>query len=236
MNNKPIPRDQLKDILMKEYDLMRAEVRMYIQKLYLALTAILAIITAGVFKADPIDGGFVYIWIPFVVAGIIAFMSVVTFYINKTAGYIKLVEQRINLIYGTVLPVFNNSEPMESRPRLALLLWESFYADIALERDNARQLRSSFAFPLIVLMTVGIISISLVLSFGILECLKISELAAYIYFCLAAFVLYLSARGYIHINTTIRNITTNINRNIMAQYTLLESIDPELEKLIANND
>ena len=40
------------NILMKDYEVMRSEIRMYIGKYYLALTAIIALLTAGVFKEN----------------------------------------------------------------------------------------------------------------------------------------------------------------------------------------
>lgn len=59
----------LEQILLKEYDCMRNEIRLYINKYYLGLTAILGIFTAGIFKNNiGKEGAFIFIWIPFIIA------------------------------------------------------------------------------------------------------------------------------------------------------------------------
>ncbi|MFT5047397.1 MAG: hypothetical protein ACI8UP_004394, partial [Porticoccaceae bacterium] len=139
-------RKEILDILLKEYAIMRSEVRMYINKQYLALTAILAILTAGVFKSDSTESGTTFIWIPFVVAAIICFMGIVTFLINKTAGYVRLIEWRINQLYETDFP--SDAESFESKQYLAPMLWEGHYADIGMDRDKGHQISSVFGGPM----------------------------------------------------------------------------------------
>jgi len=219
--SEPSTQQEVRDILLKEYDTMRTEVRMYINKLYLSLTAILGIITAGIFRGDPRENGFVYIFIPFIVSGIIAFMSVVTFFINKTAGYIRLIEQRINRIYGTTSPV-QHSQQIDSSSFLAPLIWESFYADLALERDQARQLKSVFAFPLIVFIVIGALSLAIVIKYGLDECLKHGQFAGWAYLFLSSLCLYLAPRGYMLVNTNVRRITMEVNAELMQAYIPIE--------------
>lgn len=100
---------------------------MYINKQYLALTAILAILTAVVFKSDSTDTGTTFIWIPFVVAAIVCLMRLVTFLINKTAGYVRLIEWQLNQLYDSDFPGVR--EDSEFKQFLAPMLWEGHYAD-----------------------------------------------------------------------------------------------------------
>ena len=81
--------DDQVEILLKEYSVMREEICLYINKYYIALTAILAIFTAGIFQNAQSKSNLVYIWIPYLVSGIFGFMTIVTFFINKMAGYVS---------------------------------------------------------------------------------------------------------------------------------------------------
>lgn len=155
----------LLEMLIKEYDIMRSEIRLYINKFYLALTAVLAIFTAGLFKNNPENGGFIYIWIPYIIAGLVGFMSMVTFFINKTAGYVRLIERRIARIFGTK-PPSKNETSLNGNAKLAPMFWESYYADISMERDQGNQLKSIFAFPIAAMLLAGVSALLITMIYG----------------------------------------------------------------------
>ena len=207
---------EILDVLLKEYDLMRAEVRMYINKQYLALTAILAILTAGVFKADPSTDGFVFIWIPFVVSGIISFIAMVSFFINKTAGYIRLIEERINRLYFTESP--NESSTIDENSKLAPLFWESYYADIGMARDKGLQFKSIFGSPLLAMAAAGLITLIFVMKSGYVEIAKTNSVWAMIYLLASFAVLAGSAYSFWYVNTNVRKKVKEINKKLVCAH------------------
>jgi hypothetical protein len=160
--------DERVAILMKEYDVMRNEIRLYINKYYIAITAILGIFSAGIFKSSPGESGFTFIWVPYIIAGILGFMALVSSFINKTAGYVRHIEWRINRIQSEKTAADQDTADV----RQGLLLWESFYADYGMNRDSGRQFASLFTWALVSFGLVGIAILSIVISFGYEEARK----------------------------------------------------------------
>ncbi|EHP84191.1 hypothetical protein GeomeDRAFT_3196, partial [Geobacter metallireducens RCH3] len=135
--------EMLREVLLKEYDTMRTEIRLYIGKYYIAITLIYTILSAGLLKENPTENnGMIYIWIPYIIAAIIGFMTMITFYVSKMVGYVRLIELRIAKSFGTEPP--QNKAAVPKKILLAPLFWESTYADIDMNRDSGRQLVSPF--------------------------------------------------------------------------------------------
>ena len=218
-------RKEILEILLKEYTIMRSEVRMYINKQYLALTAILAILTAGVFKSDSTAAGTTFIWIPFVVAAIVCFMGLVTFLINKTAGYVRLIEWRINQLYQTDFP--NSRETHESKQYLAPMLWEGHYADIGMDRDKGQQISSVFGGPTSVLFVAAAIATIGILIVGFGQASNLHPVAGWFYMILALVILIWSVFTLVWTNTNVRQRV--IEENIRLQTDFLTLVDKKLE-------
>lgn len=216
------------DILMKEYEIMRTEIRMYIGKYYMALTAILAIVSAGVFRSEPDRVGFIWIYIPYLIAAIIGFMSMVTFYVNKTAGYVRLIEERINNHFNTsidALDVVNESRalPNDWVPQsMPILLWENFYADVAMLRDKGQQIKSLHILSYIAIALGGIAILVTLIGAGCTEankwevfgmpCIVTSSLHGIMSF------LSIGVAGYFfwYIQTRVRKTAIKLNKTILA--------------------
>lgn len=222
--------DQLQ-VLLKEYDVMRTEIRLYINKYYLALTAILGIFSAGIFKSAANGSGFTYIWVPYLVAGILGFMALVTFFINKTAGYVQFIEWRINTLEegattgDQVPPVAGN----DSLPH-GLLLWETFYADYGMGRDSGRQFKSLFTWALVGFLLAGSAMLAIVIAFGYEEAKKWSfELPYWLtpprfFLCSSISFLLIAAFAYWWVNTKVRDEVRKLNaklRKAVAERTAL---------------
>lgn len=203
---------EILDILLKEYDIMRAEIRMYINKQYLALTAILAILTAGIFKSDPLTGGYIFVYIPFLVSGIIGFLSVVSFFVNRNAGYVRILEQRINKMYNTYFPYESD---VNNKKELALLFWENYYADVGMDRDDGNQLRSVFGIAISIIALTAIVSILIVIRNGFIYLEKDNGFYAVLYASSSVISLALSSYSYQYLNTEIRRKVREKNDNIL---------------------
>lgn len=200
------------DILLKEYDIMRAEIRMYINKQYLALTAILAILSAGIFKSDPLTGGYIFVYIPFLVSGIIGFLSVVSFFVNRNAGYVRILEQRINVMYNTYFPYESD---INNKKELALLFWENYYADIGMDRDDGNQLRNVFSIAISIIALTAFVSILIVIKNGFTYLAQDNNLYAVLYVSSSIMSLVLSSYSYQYLNTEIRRKVREKNNNIL---------------------
>lgn len=216
------------EILMKEYDIMRTEIRMYISKFYMALTAMLAIVTAGVFKSEPERVGFIWIYIPYLISAIIGFMTMVTFFVNRNAGYVRLIEERINNIFSTsasALQILNcgGAPPIDWKPQpLPLLFWENFYADVAMDRDKGRQLKALHAVSYIAILVGGGAVLAILIGIGCAEAKKWEILGMP---CFLTSILHgalsfisLSLAGYCfwYVQTMVRKTTIKINKDILS--------------------
>jgi hypothetical protein len=210
--------DERVEILMKEYDVMRNEIRLYINKYYIAMTAILGIFLAGIFKTNPGESGFTFIWVPYIVAGILGFMALVSFFINKTAGYVRHIEWRINKIQSKETATDQENEDV----RRGLLLWESFYADYGMNRDSGRQFASLFTWALVSFGLVCVAMLSIVIAFGYGEarkweftkCSCISPAMLFLFssiICLAV-----SIYSYWRVNTKVREEVCKLNKELAA--------------------
>lgn len=170
----PLSDDQKKfiDILLKDYESMRAEIRLYIDKQYLAVIVILSLITYGLFSTNDTTRGFAFLFTPFLIAGLVGFLAMVEFFISKTAGYIRMIETRIGIIFG------NNSlenEDIFEKYEISLppIFWESFYADKGIGRDKGDQHKSLFIRWGVGLLSLAIIVMYvMVLFFGVSEAQK----------------------------------------------------------------
>ncbi|XCN72666.1 MAG: hypothetical protein Q3M24_20605 [Candidatus Electrothrix aestuarii] len=217
MKDNEINKEKI-DILLKEYDIMRAEIRMYINKQYLALTAILAILTAGIFKSDPLTGGYIYVYIPFIVSGIIGFLSVVSFFVNRNAGYVRILEQRINSMYNTCFPYESD---INNKKELALLFWENYYADVGMDRDDGNQLRSVFGIAISIIAITSIISILIVIRNGFIYLAQDNSFYAVLYASSSVMSVALTSYSYQYLNTEIRRKVREKNNNILNKTILI---------------
>lgn len=208
--------DERVEILMKEYDVMRNEIRLYINKYYIAMTVILGIFSAGIFKSSPGESDFTFIWIPYIIAGILGFMALVSFFINKTAGYVRLIEWRINRIQSKETA----ADPETEDVRRGLLLWESFYADYGMNRDSGRQFASLFAWALVAFGLAGVAMLSIVITFGYEEarkwvftgCSCISPATVFLFSSII--ILAVSIYSYWRVNTKVREEVRKLNEEL----------------------
>lgn len=209
------------EILLKDYEIMREEIRLYIGKFYLGLSAIFAILSAGAFKDSPANGGFLYLLTPFIIAGLVGFMSMVTFYVNKVAGYIRFLEWRLAAEYGRSLPP---DKKITSLSRLAPIFWESFYADIGMDRDAGRQLKAIHGKAFIMMSLPVMVIISASIMGGYYEAEKWRSLCfpkldlglPYVFF--ASLTVALSFYVFWFVNTKTRAVTVNVNDNLKSEY------------------
>jgi hypothetical protein len=208
--------DDRVEILLKEYDVMRNEIRLYINKYYIAMTAILGIFSAGIFKSSPGESGFTFIWVPYLVAGSLGYMTLVSFFINKTAGYVRYLEWRINRIQ--LDEAAEDIKPKDMRR--GLLLWESYYADYGMNRDSGRQFSSLFTWALAPLGLVGIAMLCVVIVLGHEEakkwefttCSCISP--AVLFFVSSIIFLAVSIYSYWRVNTKVREEVRKLNKEL----------------------
>lgn len=211
--------DERIEILLKEYDVMRNEIRLYINKYYIAMTAILGIFSAGIFKANPGESGFTYIWVPYIVAGILGFMALVSFFINKTAGYARYLEWRINRIQGKQTATADGEA---EDVRRGLMIWESFYADYGMNRDTGGQFSSLFTWALVAFGLGGIAMLGIVITFGYQEaqkwefarCSYISP--AMLFLVSSIIILAVSIYSYLRVNTKVREEVRKLNKVLAA--------------------
>lgn len=132
MNEKT--RNEL-EILLKDYEVMRTELRLYIDKQYLAVAVARGVITYGIFNTNAEARSFSFTFIPYIFSGLIGFLSMTEFFITKTAGYVRLIEHRIAKLMQTE-PFDAGRQPEKHQGRLPPLLWESYYADKGIEREK----------------------------------------------------------------------------------------------------
>lgn len=216
MTSDMIKKEEVLEILLKEYEVMRAEVRMYINKQYLALTAIIAILTAGVFKTDLSQGSDTFIWIPFVVATILGFIAMVSFFVNKTAGYIRLVEFRIDRLYVSIPPA--SKEKPKVRKKLAPLFWENYYADIAMDRDKGKQLLSKFGSPIFAMLLPGLTMLGFVMWLAYKHIAKFDEMLAIAYIGFSVMVVLIALGALLYTNTSVRSLVRDTNKFLITNY------------------
>lgn len=194
----------------------------------MALTAILAIVTAGVFKSEPEKVGFIWIYIPYLIAAIIGFMTMVTFFVNRNAGYVRLIEERINNILSTsasALQILNNEGgiPANWKPQpLPILFWENFYADVAMNRDQGQQLKALHAVSYIAILVGGIAISAIIIAIGCTEANKWSILTlpyrfTVILHCLMSVISFLvSGFCFWYVQTRVRKTTIKLNHTILS--------------------
>lgn len=224
----------LKDVLLKEYDIMRSEIRLYIGKYYIAITLIYTILSAGLLKVDPVQsGGIVYIWIPYIIAAIIGFMTMITFYVSKMVGYVRLLEFRMANIFGTVTPT--NSESVQKNILLAPLFWESAYADIDMNRDKGKQLTSPFFLSILVMVISAFAALSIIMFSGYQVATKYiifgKDIAGCFYLITSILLLILAIALFPVVNTTVRRRTIDVvNSAFITNFMLIETMRKDMEE------
>lgn len=114
MNN-----NEIAILLIKEYEAMRTELRDYIKRYYSSIVIVQSIIFATIFTAAKENLAWLYLFIPGLMMGFAALMSLITLFIGHQASYLKLIEQRLNNLCGR-----------------EYFIWETEYADQSLRRDR----------------------------------------------------------------------------------------------------
>ncbi len=226
--------NELLESLIKEYEIMRTEVRLYINKYYIGLAAIFgSIISGGIFQNKSEYGGLIYIWIPYVIAGIMGYMAMVTFFINKTAGYVRLIEQRIDRIFHAS-PPNKMGIAKEEKPFLAPFFWESYYADLGMDRDIGRHFKSIFKFPLVAIGISALSALIMVISHGCNEASKwhiyvpslfilSSSMTVIIYLLTSVILLIISSYLFWKVNFETRKMIIRVNSELLEFYKALDS-------------
>ena len=79
------------------------------------------------------------------------YYGMITFFVNKTGSYVELIEHRLADLTDTEIP-YNSACEAPGKRLLAPIIWESYYADIGLERD-ARKVVTIFTVPIICIGT-----------------------------------------------------------------------------------
>jgi len=227
-DNRMDKSEMLKDVLLKEYDTMRTEIRMYINKYYIAITLIYTILSAGLLKNDPTQsGGIIYIWIPYIIAAIIGFMTMITFFVSKMAGYIRLIELRISKIFDTVPPDIKS--PLKAKLLLAPLFWENTYADIDIERDKGRQLISPFFISILIMVVSALLALGIIMYYGYQIASQHQFIAIFngghIYLITSTLLLMAAIALFPIVNSTIRRKTIAINNALMEKFELIDYND-----------
>lgn len=221
--------NKLQDIFLTEYETMRSEIRLYINKLYLGLSVITGLITFGVFKDSPEKGGFIYVWIPYIISATIGFMTMVSFFVNKTAGYVRLLEHRLARMYNTTIPSEANLQGRTAF-HLAPIFWESFYADYNMKRDVGQTLRSLYFGGIAGMILAGLIMLCIVLNFGYQEAIKWDIIALYrpaakppyiitgVAYLISAF-LSVASSGFLYwwVGTTNRGKLIEVNKSLLSK-------------------
>ena len=59
------------DVLLKDHESLRAEIRLYIDKQYLAVIVALGVITYGVFSTNETTRGIAFIFMPYIIAALV---------------------------------------------------------------------------------------------------------------------------------------------------------------------
>jgi flagellar biosynthesis protein FliQ len=175
MNNSDKYIELLLNVLLKDLELMRAEIRMYIEKQYLVVLISIGVLTYGIFNSNSSARNFSFLFIPFIVSGTMGFLAFLTHWINKTAGYVRLLEKRIEQLFKDS----QGDRGISGRPSAALppIFWETVYSDFAYNRDKGTQMRSLHGRLALRPMSIGIfVVLIIVVSFGITEALKWSIL------------------------------------------------------------
>lgn len=215
-NQNKLMNGSLQDVLLKDYQEMRTEIRLYVNKFYLLMSAVFAILSAGIFKTKPDEGSIIFVLTPYIVAGLIGFISMVTFYVNKIAGYVKCIEFRLSKIYGADMPR-DPSDTLKSSTPLAPIFWESFYADTGMNRNSGKQLGSLHGVAFVAMCVPASILLSFIIYMG---AASIQSVALRVLYVISSVVV-LTASGYVFwlINTKTRAIVQILNGQLFSKYT-----------------
>ncbi len=198
-------------VLLKDHESMRAEIRMYINKYYFALTAIISLITIGLFQSK--ENQIVYIWIPYAVSALMGFLSMVDFFVNKAAGYVSLLEKRLAVYTNTGYP----SCPLDRTRPLALIFWESYYADKGLGRDE-NSFVNIFALPVTFILVPSFVMVGIIVNKGHYLIMKDSPGWEWYYTISSCIVLLFSCLSLIITNRIVRDMTRRLNSSILSAH------------------
>lgn len=203
------------NILMKDYDVMRSEIRLYINKFYLGLTAILGILTVGIFQQS--DNSMVYLCVPYAVASLIGFLAMVSFFVNKTAGYVSLIEHRIARMTDTHIPSHKLTSTSKIT-RLSPIFWESYYADIGMERDLVNHFSSLFSLPIAAILVPSTIMLTIIIHLGFQEISSYSLPYAWTYCGTSVGSLLIAGVFFTISGKNVRSMLINLNSNLLEAY------------------
>ena len=119
MVENSLTKNEVATLLIKEYDAMRTELRDYIKRYYSSIVIVSSLIFATIFTATKDNLTWLYLFVPALIMSFAALMSMITLYISQQALYLKLIEQRLNMLCGK-----------------EYFIWETKYADQSLQRDK----------------------------------------------------------------------------------------------------
>lgn len=213
----------MRDLLLKEYDIMRNEVRLYITKYYIAITLIFTSLIANLFNIKLKESTFIFILTPFIISGLIGFMTMVTFFLNKVASYVRLIEWRLARSYNTVPPDKEGFSAQASMP-LTPLLWESYYADIGMERDEGKQFASTFFLSISAMSLAGTIALAIIIYKGAMEAIAWTPfgipgyISCIFYVVLSLETLFFSVHMFQRVNTQIRQTMRRVNGELLNRF------------------
>lgn len=208
--------DKVLDIFIKDYEVMRSEIRLYINKSYLIWAGIFAIIIYGIFKQESGNSAFIIIIIPYLISCIFGYMSMVMFNINKTAGYIRFLEERINRMFGTTSLSVSNSMHGNHLP---LLLWENYYADIGMDRDIGNQLKSYYIKAIFAMVCFGSLSLLFIIIRGYI---LLGIYWGAIHFVASLGSIFVAVYLMLKTDTDIRSTVREVNKKLLAEYNQIE--------------
>ena len=126
---------------MKEYDVMRSELREYIKRYYSSIVIVQSLIFAAIFTAAKDTAPWLYLFVPPLTMGFAGLMSLITLFISQQASYLKLIEKRLNDLCGK-----------------EYFIWETKYADQSLRRGQG------FMFTPLISLIYGFMTIPLILA------------------------------------------------------------------------
>lgn len=87
---KGLTNNEIATLLIKEYDVMRTELREYIKRYYSSIVIVQSLIFAAIFTADRDTAPWLYLFVPALIMSFAALMSMITLYISQQASYLKL--------------------------------------------------------------------------------------------------------------------------------------------------
>lgn len=138
---KGLTNNEIATLLIKEYDVMRSELREYIKRYYSSIVIVQSLIFAAIFTAAKDTAPWLYLFVPPLTIGFAGLMSLITLFISQQPSYLKLIEKRLNDLCGK-----------------EYFIWENKYADQSLGRDRG------FMFTPLIGLIYGFMVVPLILA------------------------------------------------------------------------